>query len=106
MALSDPGHAGLPANGLLGQAGLNKTPKRPSTTTFKWFATASGAAKFNGTSWTKYTSQLPSIDVYAVGVAPDGKKWFVTVAGASKFDGSNWTTYNSQNGMPLKGTVI
>jgi len=25
MALSDPGHAGLPANGLLGQAGLNQT---------------------------------------------------------------------------------
>jgi len=69
----------------------------------KWFATASGAAKFNGTSWTKYMS---GVGCYSVGIAPDGKKWFLTASDIRKFDGSNWTTYNTQNGVPLKTTVI
>ena len=59
-----------------------------------------GLAKYNGTSWTRYTAYPPySTNLNSniiTGIAEDshGNLWFVTNSGVSKFDGTNWTSYS------------
>jgi ligand-binding sensor domain-containing protein len=63
---------------------------------------AHGVNKFDGTTWTTYTTAdgLASNGVSAIASDPSGNVWFGTnVNGVSKFDGSSWTTYTNDDGL-------
>lgn len=61
-------------------------------------------SKFDGTTWTSYTTAngLANNWVYAVAIDAANNKWFGTQNGISKFDGVNWTTYTTEDGLPKK----
>jgi ligand-binding sensor domain-containing protein len=71
-----------------------------------------GISRFDGESpstnlqrdaWTTYTEDdgLPSNEVTAIAVAPDGALWVGTAAGTiSRFAGDAWTTYNVSDITP------
>jgi PKD repeat protein len=68
----------------------------------KWFGTnGGGVSKFDGSTWTTYTTLngLVGNSVYAIAVDGQGNKWFGTNNGISKFDGTTWTTYKGPNNM-------
>ncbi len=70
----------------------------------KWFATANGAASFDGANWHVYNtsnSGLPSNFVFRIAIDNEGTKWFGTGSGVASFDGTNWHVYNiSNSGLP------
>jgi ligand-binding sensor domain-containing protein len=72
----------------------------------KWIGTGwGGVAKFDGVSWTIYTSGnsgLPGNYVRALAIDAQGNKWIGTwFGGVAKFDSVNWTVYNTGNsGLP------
>ena len=57
-----------------------------------WFATDRGVSRYDGISWTTYTSEdgIPGNDVRAGALGPDGTLCFGTTAGLCRFDGRNW----------------
>ncbi len=65
----------------------------------KWIGTNEGLAKFDGRSWTKWTTAdgLPSNTVYAIVIDSVGHVWAGTDKGLAKFNGQTWTAYNTQN---------
>ena len=68
----------------------------------KWFGTnGGGALKFDGSTWTAYTTTngLAGNDVYAIAIDGQDNKWFGTNNAISKFDGTAWTTYNGPNNL-------
>jgi hypothetical protein len=67
-----------------------------------WFGTAGGVSKFNGTTFTNYTTNegLANNDVRHIQFDPNNNIWFATHGGgASKYNGTSWTTYNTSNGL-------
>ena len=71
----------------------------------KWIGTYDGGlAKFDGTTWTVYTtsnSGLPNNEVISIAIDGSGNKWIGTSGGLAKFDGTTWTVYNTSNsGLP------
>ena len=58
-----------------------------------------GVSKFDGTSWTHYTTAdgLVSNKVFVIAIDAQGRKWFGTDKGVNVFDGDTWTTYNRDN---------
>jgi len=65
-----------------------------------WICTnGAGIAKYDGTTWTKYTTTagLANNTVYAVAFDGSGNKWVATNGGVNKYDGSSWTKYTSGN---------
>jgi ligand-binding sensor domain-containing protein len=73
-----------------------------------WFATDSGACRYDGVGWTTYTpvnSGLPYERVTAITVDSSGNKWFATGAGVARFDGFSWTTYRRAS-SGLAGDVV
>ncbi len=74
-----------------------------------WFATHNGLYKYDGTTWTNYTtSNSPLADQYVTRVYADRNNniWISTPYGAiQKFDGVNWQTINTSGfpGGPLQG---
>jgi ligand-binding sensor domain-containing protein len=68
----------------------------------KWFGTWGGVLKYDGKTWTNYSSPEGGKNNYIESIAIDaqGNKWFGTAGGGvSKFDGATWTTYNTANGL-------
>jgi len=73
------------------------------TNNFVWVGTDAGVAKFDGTTWTVYTTTdgLPSnvIACVAVDVATN-TVWVGTEGdGVAKYNGSTWTSYNFADGL-------
>ena len=70
-----------------------------------WFARNwDGATKFDGSSWTTYTTSdgLPYNYVYTIFEDSQGNMWFGYAwneFGVTKFDGTNWTTYTTNEGL-------
>jgi ligand-binding sensor domain-containing protein len=72
-----------------------------------WFGTDVGVARFDGETWTTYTTEdgLASQRGYrhrvtSIAVAHDGALWFGTWGGGvSRFDGETWTTYSVEDGL-------
>lgn len=66
----------------------------------KWFGTAAGVSKYNGT-WTVYTTTDGLADNYILCIAVDisNNVWVGTNSGVSKFNGSAWTTYTTIDGL-------
>lgn len=68
----------------------------------KWFGTwGAGLSKFDGKTWTTYTTQngLGGNFVHAVTVDRDGSLWVGTNGGVSRFDGKDWTTISTKDGL-------
>ncbi len=68
----------------------------------KWFGTASGVSKFDGTNWTVYNDSITSGGlagnyVRAIKFDAQGNKWFATSKGLCKFNDTTWTVYNPTN---------
>ncbi len=75
-----------------------------------WFGTVGGPAstgtgvyRFDGTTWTRYTSKnsgLPFEEVSSIAAGPNGYVWFTTFCcGLSRFDGKTWKTYTTADGL-------
>ncbi len=60
-----------------------------------------GVSKFDGSTWTSYTTSDGLINGYVNAIAIDshGNKWFGTDGGVSKFDGVTWTNYTTSDGL-------
>jgi len=72
----------------------------------KWLGTNTGVLKFDGTSWTTYTTDdgLLCDNVIDIAIDGDDKIWFATydarcTSGVSVFDGSTWTSYTTDDGL-------
>jgi len=76
-----------------------------------WVGTQENVLKFDGNTWTTYTSEngyIAFIDdegkahesVSAIEEAPDGKIWFGTQGGVSVFDGESWESFSVEDGLP------
>ena len=67
----------------------------------KWFGTnGGGLAKYDGTTWTKYTSGtsgLANNTVYDIAFDSSSNKWIATIGGVNKYTGTSWTKYTSGN---------
>lgn len=66
-----------------------------------WFATQTGAARFDGANWTNFTTSDGLIDNYlnCIGVDANNHVWVGTDIGLSMYDGTQWTSYTMANGM-------
>lgn len=69
-----------------------------------WVGTDGGLSKFDGATWTTYTTAegLPDDAIRSLFVAPDGMLWIGTFfSGLVSFNGNTFTTYNTTNsGLP------
>ena len=72
----------------------------------EWFGTSpAGVSKFNGSTWSAYTTAngLASNNIWGIAVDKQDNKWFATgdpiAGGVTKYDGSTWTTYRTANGL-------
>jgi len=67
----------------------------------RWFGTnGGGLAKYDGTTWTKYTtgnSGLANNTVYDITFDGSGNKWVATNGGVNKYTGTSWTKYTTAN---------
>ena len=72
----------------------------------RWFATSSGAVKYDGQNWKScsYSEDLKSNHIFDIAIDTDGSKWFGSYAGASNYDGTNWKYYTQADG--LKGSTV
>jgi len=68
---------------------------------FGYSGNAPGLTKFDGSTWTTYTSSdgLIGDNVADIAVHPDGTLWIATNAGVSAFDGSSFTNYTTSDGL-------
>ncbi len=67
-----------------------------------WFATLSGASRFDGSAWRTFTPAdgLAGSNVTALACDSSGAVWFGTTAGLSRYDGATWTSYTTASGLP------
>jgi len=58
-----------------------------------WIATFVGVSKYNGKSWTAFTTTdgLASNTIWTIGEDAEGNIWFETDSGLTKFDGTTFT---------------
>ena len=66
-----------------------------------WIATWKGVSKFDGKTFTNYTTRDGLIDqwVYAIEIDREGVFWFGTEGGVTRFDGSSWQSYTHDDGL-------
>jgi ligand-binding sensor domain-containing protein len=66
-----------------------------------WFGTESGAVRYDGISWTSFTTGdgLPSNEINTIAIGPDNSIWFGTEKGLTHFDSKTWTTYTTFDGL-------
>ena len=71
----------------------------------KWFATAAGVSKFDGTNWTTYTTANGLVDNYSTAIAVDnaGNVWVGSNSGVSRFNGSTWSAFTTTEGLVDNG---
>ena len=71
----------------------------------KWFGTGNGVSKYDGTTWTTYTTNDGLIKNWIGVIAIDAQdnKWFGAgkFGGVSKFDGTTWTNYTPKMDLYL-----
>ena len=68
-----------------------------------WFGTAAGVTKYDGTTWTVFTTttdaQIPNNSITAIAATKDNKIWIGTDYGAAVYDGTNWIKYTTTDGL-------
>ena len=67
----------------------------------KWFCTGTGVLKFDGKTWTNFTTKDGLIYNYIRAIAIDkkGNKWFGAGKKIQKFDDKNWVTYTIKDSL-------
>lgn len=74
-----------------------------------WIGTfTSGAAYFDGSTWTTYNSSnsgLPVNTVYDIQIDQNGVVWFATPNGMASYDGVTWNIYNTSTSFFPSPTV-
>jgi ligand-binding sensor domain-containing protein len=67
-----------------------------------WFGTNGGVSRWDGVSWTTYTTSEGLGGNVVRGLARDssGAIWAATTTGLSRFDGASWTTWTAARGLP------
>jgi len=69
---------------------------------YLWIGTPAGACKFDGITFTTYTTLdgLAGNNVFRIIVDSSNNLWFGTWAdGVSRFDGEDWTTFTTEDGL-------
>ena len=67
-----------------------------------WIGTGGGVSKFDGSTWTNYTTADGMATNYIFTIAVDqnsGELWAGSCWGVDKFDGSTWTLYTADDGL-------
>jgi len=66
-----------------------------------WFATLSGAYKFDGKSWTRlgFHSGLPDNRVFSITCEKNGTMWFATIGGLTRYGKEGSKTYSKGMGL-------
>ena len=66
-----------------------------------WIGTNAGVSRFDGATWTTFTSAdgLAHDDVRALAVDRDGVLWIGTMNGVSRYSGSEWLTFGTADGL-------
>jgi len=68
----------------------------------KWFGTDMGVEKFDGTTWSSFSTSdgLPSDIITCVAVDKNNNIWIGTDGdGVAKYNGTNWTVYTATDGL-------
>lgn len=89
------GNCALPGDWVLGGVAVD-------TNNNKWFGTDQGVAKFDGTTWTTFTTSngLPSNIISCIAVDKNNNVWIGTDGdGVAKYNGTTWTAYSVSNGL-------
>lgn len=91
---------GLPDNFINGGVAVD-------TNNNKWFGTAAGVAKYDGSVWTVYDTADGLIDMYTSCIAVDinNNVWVGTANGVSMFNGTSWTSFTTAEGLVDNGVV-
>jgi len=66
-----------------------------------WFSTEGGASRYDGESFTNFTTQdgLAHNAVYSICQDREGYLWFGTYRGVSRYDGESFTTFTTRDGL-------
>lgn len=67
-----------------------------------WFGTQNGVSKFDGSTWTNYSTEnsgLTAETITAIHAGSDNMVWIGTNEGVFSFDGSNWMHYTEEDGL-------
>lgn len=67
-----------------------------------WFATDGGASRFDGKTFTNFTSsqdRLANVRVFFIGHDSGGVLWFGTDGGGTRYDGQVWSSLDSRDGL-------
>jgi ligand-binding sensor domain-containing protein len=67
----------------------------------QWVATWKGASRYNGTTFTTYTTSDGLADKWVYSMAADraGRIWFGTEGGVTMFDGKTWKSWTHADGL-------
>jgi ligand-binding sensor domain-containing protein len=79
-----------------------------------WVGTSAGLSRFDGKTWTNYTTQnsgIPSDYINSIAVDHNGVVWLAhnqygKYMDASRFDGTTWKSYNKENSVLKDNSVI
>jgi ligand-binding sensor domain-containing protein len=66
-----------------------------------WAGTEDGVSKFNGATWTNYTSANGLANNWVTSIFLSGDEvWFGTLNGISRLDNTTWTTFKTTDRLP------
>jgi ligand-binding sensor domain-containing protein len=68
-----------------------------------WVGTSKGVSKFDGLTWTNYTTENGLVNniIYTIEIDSIGNKWFGTTEGISFYNGLKWINYKATDSLPL-----
>jgi len=68
-----------------------------------WFGTDAGASRYDGKTFTNFTTQdgLSGNSVNSIAQDRTGRLWFATTAGVSRYDGKSFTDFRAKDGSVL-----
>jgi len=84
-----------------GLAGLDVRSIYPDREGNLWFGTWGGVSRYDGDTFTTFTTENGLVDDAVWSICQDrkGNIWFGTEGGVSRFDGENFTTLTTQDGL-------
>jgi ligand-binding sensor domain-containing protein len=89
------GNCNLPSDNVLGGVAVD-------TNNNKWFGTDMGVTRYNGSTWTTFTTAdgLPADIISCIAVDKNNNIWIGTDGdGVAKYNGSTWSKYTAADGL-------